>query len=76
MVRTEGQRQLKLYVARLGRGAQRRLARAIGRSDPTVSTLLSGLYLPDVETAAKIEEVAGVPMRAWAKRPDRKRKAS
>lgn len=70
-MRTEGQRLLRRYLENKGI-TQRALARLVKRSEPTVSLWLSGENVPDVASADALEEVTGVPMKAWARKSNGK----
>lgn len=73
MVRTEGQRLVRKYLDERGL-TQRALAQQIGCSDAQVSLWLSGTNLPDVVSAARLEEVTGIAPRTWSEKPNGKRK--
>ena len=45
------------------------LAAALGVSPQAISAWLSGVAQPTADKMAKIEELTGIPMRAWTETP-------
>ena len=62
--RRAGCGQLKLAIDRLGL-SQHEAARKIGIDQGSLSRWLNGNRLPDLQSAIRIEDVFGVPVRAW-----------
>lgn len=73
MVRTEGQRLLLMVRDEQG-VPQRTIAERVSRSEAQVSLWLSGQNKPDIDSATKLEDEFAIPPRAWAERPNGKRK--
>ncbi len=67
-----GRAQLLTYLER-AHLTQRDLARRLGISEPALSQYMTGNRRPPLETALKIEQETGIPMRAWAQRRERTR---
>jgi len=65
---TEGRRLLRAWLEVPPRRTQAELARLLGRSDVQVHKWVFGKNIPDVVSAARLEEVTdgAVPSRAWS----------
>jgi transcriptional regulator with XRE-family HTH domain len=59
---------LRAYLDDTGR-SQLEVADKLNRSPAAVCMWLQGKTLPDVDSAAALEDLAGVPMRAWSQKP-------
>jgi transcriptional regulator with XRE-family HTH domain len=59
-----GPEQLKDWMRRRGFN-QADAARYFGFDQPTMTRIVNGTYRPGLLTAIKIEELAGIPAKAW-----------
>lgn len=73
---SEGARLLWLKLPKLARGwgvepvsAREELTKRLSAARGTVSRYLYGDRRPDLVQAGKLEEIAGIPMRAWNELP-------
>ena len=69
-MRTEGWRLLQEHKA--GGVRQVDIARATGRTEPTVYGWLLGISIPDTISAVRLKEHFGIPVEAWTQKPQRK----
>jgi len=74
MLTSEGHRLLR--EAAKGRGRRAAIARAIGKSRPTVCDLVNGKHDPALETAVALKQHLGIPVEAWSQKPRRNSKAA
>lgn len=67
-VKTKGSEALRAFVA--PQVPQDELASKLGVTQQTISNYANGLRRPPPEAMAKLEDLLGIPMRAWAEKPD------
>lgn len=64
-----GVEQLQDWMRRKG-FKQADAARFLGIDQPTMTRIINGSYRPGLTTAVRIEELAGIPAKAWVDASD------
>lgn len=65
-----------MQEAAKAKGAKAAIARAIGRSKMTITSLARGDYEPGRETALALRDHLGIPIEAWGEKPKRNGRAA